>query len=101
MGESVRSHTQYLSYGYQWWRVRFENDIDSYVGIGWGGQYVFVMPDLELVVVLTGGNYDESIRYAYDIIETHVLAALLPASFPLLTLSDVLARRRVKPIRFR
>jgi CubicO group peptidase (beta-lactamase class C family) len=76
VSESVRSHTQYLWYGYQWWRARFETDIQAYMGIGWGGQYVFVIPDLDLVVVLNGGNYDESISYAYDIIEAHVLASL-------------------------
>ncbi len=80
VSESIRSHTQYWSYGYQWWRTRFESDIQaftSYMGIGWGGQYVFVVPDLDLVVVLTGGNYDASISYAYDMIEAHVLPSLL------------------------
>jgi CubicO group peptidase (beta-lactamase class C family) len=80
VSESVSQHTQYCCYGYQWWLISLEADgqiFNSFVGIGWGGQYVFVVPDLELVVVLTGGNYDESISYAYDIMETHVLPSVL------------------------
>jgi len=86
VSESVRPHAQYWGYGYQWWRTRFETDVltyTSYIGIGWGGQYVFVVGALDLVVVLTGGNYDESIAYAYDMIEDHVLPSMLPASAPL------------------
>ncbi|MGD2154418.1 MAG: serine hydrolase [Gemmatimonadales bacterium] len=82
VSESVRPHAQYWAYGYQWWRTRLETDMlmyTSYMGIGWGGQYVFVVPDLDLVVVLTGGNYDESIAYAYDMIEDHVLPSMLTA----------------------
>jgi CubicO group peptidase (beta-lactamase class C family) len=80
VSESARRHTQYCCYGYQWWRVSFEVDgqtIDPFVGIGYGGQYVFVFSDLDLVVVLTGGNYDESISYAYDLVETHILQPML------------------------
>lgn len=80
VSESVRRHTQYCCYGYQWWRISLEVDdqtINSFVGIGYGGQFVFVLPDLDLVVVLTGGNYDESISYAYDLVETHILQPLL------------------------
>jgi CubicO group peptidase (beta-lactamase class C family) len=79
--ESVQRHTQYCCYGYQWWLIRFElangTTFDSSTGIGYGGQYVFVFSELDLVVVLTGGNYDEPIGYAYDMIETHVLPSLL------------------------
>jgi CubicO group peptidase (beta-lactamase class C family) len=80
VSESVRRHTQYCCYGYQWWRIRFELDdqtLDSFVGIGYGGQYVFVFSELDLIVVLTGGNYDQSISYAYDLVETHILEPVL------------------------
>ena len=76
MSESGQRHTQYCCYGYQWWRTRFELDsgpLDSLTAIGYGGQYVFVFADLDLVVVLTGGNYDESISYAYELVVSHVL----------------------------
>jgi CubicO group peptidase (beta-lactamase class C family) len=81
VSESVRQHTQYCCYGYQWWLIRFELDdgtmVDSSTGIGYGGQYVFVFSELDLIVVLTGGNYDQSISYAYDLVEAHILQPLL------------------------
>ncbi|NIN70359.1 MAG: serine hydrolase [Gemmatimonadetes bacterium] len=80
VSESVRQHTQYCCYGYQWWLIRFELDdgtmVDSSTGIGYGGQYVFVFSELDLIVVLTGGNYDQSISYAYELVETHILQPL-------------------------
>lgn len=38
-------------YGYQWW---VHND-DTYAAFGYGGQYILVIPDLEMVVAFTGG----------------------------------------------
>ncbi len=80
VSESVRQHTQYCCYGYQWWLIRFELDdgtiVDSSTGIGYGGQYVFVFSELDMIVVLTGGNYDQPIGYAYDLVENHILQPL-------------------------
>ena len=50
--ESTRQHvdTSGLSgYGYQWWTT----DIGAYNALGYGGQYIFVIPDKNLVVVFT------------------------------------------------
>jgi CubicO group peptidase (beta-lactamase class C family) len=51
-------------YGYQWYIGDFEYGsrtqprLDRWVGcFGQGGQRLFVMPDLELVVAITAGNY--------------------------------------------
>jgi CubicO group peptidase (beta-lactamase class C family) len=43
-------------YGYQWW-IRPGG---GYSAIGWGGQYIFVLPDQDMVVVFTGGLLAES-----------------------------------------
>jgi CubicO group peptidase (beta-lactamase class C family) len=42
-------------YGYQWWieSVPFAN----FSARGWGDQLLVVLPELELVAVITGGNY--------------------------------------------
>ncbi len=59
-------------YGYQWWLHDFTVDGTVYPTIGargWGGQMITVLPDQDLVVVLTGGNYltsdpaDAVVRY--------------------------------------
>jgi len=50
-------------YGYQWWVKSFSvNSItyNSYFANGWGGQYIFVFPDISMIVVFTGGNYFNS-----------------------------------------
>jgi CubicO group peptidase (beta-lactamase class C family) len=50
-------------YGYQWWLGTFlSGSTDTYIAAGWGGQLVFVLPELEMVVVMTGGDY-EGVNY--------------------------------------
>lgn len=67
-------------YGYNWWlgRSTFRGrNVDFYCALGWGGQYVFVYPELDLVVVHTaGGYYDDRPLGAHTLIREHVLAAI-------------------------
>jgi CubicO group peptidase (beta-lactamase class C family) len=47
-------------YGYQWWTKTFHSGSKSYPAYfaqGWGGQCIFVFPESDMIVVLTGGNY--------------------------------------------
>ncbi|MCW9095879.1 MAG: hypothetical protein OQJ93_00690 [Ignavibacteriaceae bacterium] len=47
-------------YGYQWWTIIFHSGLHyygSYFAQGWGGQCIFVFPENNMIVVLTGGNY--------------------------------------------
>src|SRR4029453_7019307 len=47
-------------YGYQWWMGRTFSDgkdIPWIAAQGWGGQRVFIVPDLDIVVVTTGAMY--------------------------------------------
>jgi CubicO group peptidase (beta-lactamase class C family) len=47
-------------YGYLWWHNTYHingKNIESIEARGAGGQYIFVIPNLELVVVITSGNY--------------------------------------------
>jgi CubicO group peptidase (beta-lactamase class C family) len=52
-------------YAYHWWRyanmsstaqVLQENDV--FYALGWGGQYIWVVPHLSMVVVSTGANFE-------------------------------------------
>lgn len=48
------------AYGYQWWIKTFHIGLSSYSSFfaqGWGGQCIFVFPDIDMIVVFTGGNY--------------------------------------------
>ncbi|MEP3210417.1 MAG: serine hydrolase [Maribacter sp.] len=48
-------------YGYFWWNISFKINNDllvAKVATGNGGQYIMVLPELELVAVFTGGAYN-------------------------------------------
>jgi CubicO group peptidase (beta-lactamase class C family) len=71
-----------LSYGYQWWlghTLLKDRDLHWTAGFGYGGQRLFVQPDLDLVVAVTAGEYaDPQQRGAipFAIFGQHVLPAI-------------------------
>ena len=47
-------------YGYLWWHHKYQingKQIESIEARGAGGQYIFVIPSMKIVVVITSGNY--------------------------------------------
>jgi CubicO group peptidase (beta-lactamase class C family) len=66
IAQSTRQHTGYLTggqYGYLWWimQVDFKGRIvNVHFADGNGGQYIFVVPELDLVAVFTGENYNSN-----------------------------------------
>lgn len=47
-------------YSYTWWTHEFSEageDMPAYWALGFGGQYIYVLPKQDTVVVFTGGNY--------------------------------------------
>ena len=65
-------------YAYSWWTSEFSysgNKIKMFRAGGWGGQSIMVFPDLDMVVVFTGGNYAAK-SSLYEIIEQFVLPAI-------------------------
>jgi CubicO group peptidase (beta-lactamase class C family) len=42
-----------IGYGYLWW-LRPQGDFASAMAVGFGGQYIYVIPERDLVVVMTG-----------------------------------------------
>lgn len=68
-----------MSYGYQWWlgHVAWRGrDLAWAAALGNGGQRILVVPELELTVVLTAGDYDEG---PIHIAENRVLRAIISA----------------------
>ena len=62
-------------YGYFWW-------IDSFGGYsahGFGGQYIFVLPGLDVVVVFTGGIADPDFPVPHQLVKTYLLPAVQSA----------------------
>ena len=60
-------------YGYMWWINRF----GGYAALGQGGDYLFVVPELDLVVVFTGGIYDlNDIFYPGELMEKYIVPSV-------------------------
>jgi len=50
-----------INYGYLWWNIYFNvkgQEIKIILATGNGGQYIMIVPSLEMVVVFTGGAYN-------------------------------------------
>ena len=65
-------------YGYQWWIRSFkvvDRVIPSYRAPGLGGQFIFIVPDLQLVAVFTGWNDNELGVQPFDMLERYILPA--------------------------
>ena len=67
-------------YGYYWHigqMTHHSNTITYFLAIGSGGQEISVFPDLDMVVVLTGGNYEHEFTiHPYDIYESYILPSV-------------------------
>jgi len=70
-------HWGMKGYSYSWWTHSFSKSgkkINMYYAAGWGGQYIMVIPELNTVVVFTGGNFI-SYRPSFEILKKCILPA--------------------------
>jgi CubicO group peptidase (beta-lactamase class C family) len=68
-----------IDYGYLWWRRNIgpAGDYPAYYADGNGGQYIFVVPGADLVVVFTGSNYNSALsNQPFEILDRYVIPAL-------------------------
>jgi CubicO group peptidase (beta-lactamase class C family) len=74
MGQTAR-------YGYLWWMVEYPyagRTVQAYFASGNGGQEVMVIPELDLVIAVYGGNYNERAGWLMvnDLIPRYILPAV-------------------------
>ena len=63
-----------FDYGYYWWRV---SEVGAFTAYGHGGQYIFVVPAKDLVIVLTAEPDTDGETAAIDLAEFLPLARLI------------------------
>ncbi|MFC2024637.1 serine hydrolase domain-containing protein [Chloroflexota bacterium] len=67
-----------VGYSYTWWIKQYSNsdkEINMFYAGGWGGQVIMVLPEVDTVVVFTGGNYVTK-RPEFEILEKFIIPAL-------------------------
>jgi len=82
--ERTQSPVSGHRYGYGWW-IEEMGGHQTYYAWGFGGQYIFIVPDLELVVVTTssaslGEDRREHRNAVYDMVEHSVIGAIAGAT---------------------
>jgi CubicO group peptidase (beta-lactamase class C family) len=66
------------AYGYQWWLGTFPTgETETYFAAGYGGQFIFVLPKPQMVVVFTAGGFEDG---NYDALLQIVNDYILPAA---------------------
>ena len=86
---STRRHTEQsqanwsldgtYGYGYQWWHGNFRGQYGDYqaiVGVGYGGQRLFIVPDRDLVVTVFAGNYRSGLHRESERLMAEIIAAM-------------------------
>ena len=73
-----------LFYGYQWWMGRSLSDgkeVKWVAAFGWGGQRIFIVPDLDLVMMTTAAQYGQPKEglAAMDILANSVIPSVRDA----------------------
>lgn len=67
-------------YGYQWWLGEFEyneRQIQFYSSRGFGGQFIIIVPEHDLVVAFTSHNYDNGLAESpFWLMENFILPAI-------------------------
>ena len=67
-----------VGYSYTWWTKDFtykNESLSMYFAVGWGGQKIIVIPELNMVIAFTGANYNSKV-HQFEIIERFILPSI-------------------------
>ena len=78
-GKPHVSETEFFDYGFQWWYRSKQNtawwknpvhgcndEHDMFLSLGYGGQYIMIVKDLDMVIVITSSDYNEGNGMAHQ-----------------------------------
>jgi CubicO group peptidase (beta-lactamase class C family) len=67
-----------VAYGYQWWVPKHEDGrAEILAGQGYGGQYVMMVPEYNILLVLNGWNiHDRAEKSSYGILEDRIIPSI-------------------------
>ncbi|MCK0157650.1 beta-lactamase family protein [Cellulophaga sp. F20128] len=68
-----------MGYGYQWWIPEYSNNGKTriYAGNGYGGQYLMMAPEYNLIIVFNGWNInDEPEKSSWRVLQDRIIPAL-------------------------
>jgi CubicO group peptidase (beta-lactamase class C family) len=63
-------------YGYLWWMSGFE----GFSAHGFGGQYLFVLPESEMIIVFTGALQDLDFPIPHELVKTYIRPSVKSSS---------------------
>jgi CubicO group peptidase (beta-lactamase class C family) len=77
----VSEGSQFMGYGYLWWILRpdpsGEKGENIYAAIGLNAQYIFIVPEHDMVIIVTGGTRTKEAMYKpVDFLYSDVLSAV-------------------------
>jgi CubicO group peptidase (beta-lactamase class C family) len=65
------------AYGYQWWVTNASGD-DAFFALGYGGQYIYTVPALDLTVAVAVGDIGGSLVSPRPLIESTIIPLVYP-----------------------
>lgn len=66
-------------YSYQWWNGSFKDiPVDSYIAWGFGGQFIFVVPDYKMTIVINAGDYEnQDYKKIYNMVNKYIIKSVV------------------------
>jgi CubicO group peptidase (beta-lactamase class C family) len=66
-------------YGYQWWNGSFKSiPVETYFAAGFGGQFIFIVPDFDMTIVINAGDYEnQDYNKIYEMINKYIIGAVI------------------------